>query len=194
MRDSLRMPKLLLALCLVAAVAAADADVHARLDHGEILVEVTPVPGSDVPQLRMQGVVDAPPARVWDVIDHCAQYRERLPRIAASTELGREGNVVRCQVTVDAPWPMSNLTAVTRAVHTVSPGLYKREWKMESGDYELNEGGWTLTAFDAAGTRTLAVYVVRTKPKAHVPGFLQEFAQKKALPDVIRALRDFVAR
>jgi ribosome-associated toxin RatA of RatAB toxin-antitoxin module len=183
-------PLLVVLLLAAAAVARADDDRQAKLDHGEILVDAEEVPGSEVPRILMEGVIDAPPAVVWEIIQHCAEYRKILPRIAESEELSREGDVVRCRTVVETPWPMKNLSSINRAVHTTGGGVWKREWKLESGDYLMNEGSWTLTPFDAAGGRTRVVYRVRTQPKSSVPHFVQGFAQKKALPDVLAAIRN----
>jgi hypothetical protein len=184
---------LLLTLLLVslrASAAPPDDALRARLDEGEIVVDAEP--GGAMPFLTMQGVVDAPPEAVWDVVSHCGLYRGRMPRIAESEELPRDGDQLRCRVVVEAPWPVRNLTAITRALHTVQPGVWKREWALESGDYVINEGSWTLTPFDAAGTRTLVVYRLHAEAKLAVPAVLQEIAQKRALPETLEGVRRVV--
>lgn len=193
-RNSCSMRVLLLVLMTLSLPAFAADDEAARLARGEAIVSVEREAGSGVPLLRLAGVIDAPPAKVWPLIDQCARYKDRLPRIAESQELSRAGDVVRCRVVVDAPWPVADIAAVTRAVHTIKPGLFMREWKLETGDYVVNEGRWVLTPFDAAGTRTLARYEVRAQPKGSMPEVLRELAQKKSLPQLLQALREHAAR
>jgi hypothetical protein len=181
---------ILLASLAAAAVPAAD-DLHGKLGKGEVVVDVEP--GGAVPLVTMQGVVDAPPEVVWDVVSHCGLYRGRLPRVAESEELPPDGDHVRCRTVVETPWPWKPLTSITRALHTVRPGVWKREWALESGDYITNEGSWTLTPFDAAATRTLVVYRLRAQVNMSVPLIMQEIAEKQALPETLAAVRRVVA-
>ena len=177
--------------CAALADAPLDDAMRARLDAGEIVVESDPA--DPMPFLTMQGVVDASPEVVWDVVSHCGLYRGRMPRIIDSEELAPDDGKVRCRTVVETAWPMSNLTSITRARHTVGEGVWRREWKLESGDYAFNEGSWTLTPFDAAGTRTLVVYRLHAEANLHVPLVMQQIAQKRALPDTLVAVRRVVA-
>ena len=181
----------LLLVCSRVSADPADDAMRARLEQGEIVVDA--VPAEPMPFLTMRGVVDAPPEVVWDVVSHCGLYRGRMPRIIDSEELASEGGHVRCRTVVETAWPMGNLTSITRAVHTVGVGVWKREWALESGDYAFNEGSWTLTPFDAAATRTLVVYRLHAQAKLHVPLIMQQIAQEHALPETLIAVRRVVA-
>jgi len=188
--------RLLLRAILLFACAASAADplddaMRARLAAGEIVVDS--VDAEPMPVLVMQGVVDAPPEIVWDVVSHCGLYRGRMPRIVDSEELAPDDGMVRCRTVVETAWPMGNLTSISRARHTVGAGVWKREWALESGDYIFNEGSWTLTPFDASATRTLVVYRLHAQANLPVPLVMQQLAQKRALPDTIAALRRIVA-
>jgi hypothetical protein len=185
---------LAVAVLLVGSAASADPPddaMRARLEAGEIVVD--DVPAGPMPFLTMQGVVDAPPEVVWDVVSHCGLYQGRMPRIVESEELASDGEHVRCRTVVETAWPMGNLTSISRALHTVGPGVWKREWALESGDYVFNEGSWTLTPFDASATRTLVVYRLHAQANLHVPLVMQQIAQKRALPDTLAAVRRVVA-
>jgi len=176
------------AVLTLSAPARGVPSVTDRLGAGEIVVRIERA-GDGVPKARMEAVIDVPPERVWAVIGRCETYKDRFPRIADSQELSRDGDTVRCRVVIDAPWPLSDLTAITRATHTVAAGTYRRAWVLESGDYEVNEGSWILVPFGADNKRTHAIYEVRAKPRNSVPAFVRDLAQEKALPDVIHALR-----
>lgn len=175
---------------LPAPARSAQGDTKSRLASGEIIVTTKPVAGSSVPWSRAMGVVDAPPDRVWSVIERCGDYEKTMIRTTKAEELSRKGNKVRCRVTIDMPFPLSDLTAVTDAIHTVIPGKkYKRAWSLVEGDYNKNEGSWTLLPFDADGQRTLVSYEVHAEPKIPVPDGIQRAAQKKTLPKLIENLR-----
>ena len=172
-----------------------DAAMKIRLGRGEVLMGTEPVAGSSSPRLVVRAVIDAPPEAVWKHIDQSARYQEFMPRVKQSQELSREGPDIRTRMTVEMPFPLKNLTATTRARHTVEPGVrYVREWKLEEGDYHVNEGSWTMVPFEGDATRTLAVYRVHVVPKIPSPKAIQSAAQEKAMPKLIEALRERVRR
>ena len=178
-------------LATLLAPTAGHAD-DARLAKGEVLVTSREVAGCELPEVTAQAVVDAPPDRVWRIIDDCNHYKRHMPRVSASRELERKGNTVQCEVTVDMPFPLSDLTAVTQAEHVIGPPRWSRTWKLVRGDYDRNEGSWNLTAFDAAGTRTRVVYRLQVAPKTMVPNALVKKAQLNTLPDLMHRLREAV--
>jgi len=171
------------------AKATADAERKKKLTSGEVLLDTFAVPGFETAAVVVQGVVDATPEVTWTVIESCTQYKNYMPRIIESDELSRVDGVIRCRTKLDSPWPVDDLVGTTLARHTVGEGRWLREWRMESGDYKYIVGSWTLVPFDGDPKRTLAIYFVHSEPKGGVPGPLREFAQRTALPDVIRSLR-----
>jgi ribosome-associated toxin RatA of RatAB toxin-antitoxin module len=178
-----------LSLAWASTAHAADADRN-QLDTGAVLVTTAPFAGSDVPQITMRAVVDAAPDRVWSIIDHCGRYKDTMPRIKDSQELSRKGTTVRCKVTVNSPWPIKALVAVTASQHIVVPGKsWVRAWQFESGDYKSNVGSWTLTAFEGNPKRTLIVYQDHSEPTIWVPDWLLNYAIKKGLPSLVEKLR-----
>ena len=177
-------------LILLFFSATAFASEEARLADGEILVTAQNVAGSDVPKAIVKGVINAPPQRVWDIVSNCDRYEGRLPRIRAAREIERSGNTVVCEVTVALPFPISDLTARTRATHTEGPREWRREWTLIEGDYQRNDGSWVLTPFQGDPNRTLAVYTVHAEPNSRVPQRLRNRAQESSLPDVIETLRN----
>lgn len=179
---------------LAAAAGPARADREARLAGGEILTRVVDVPGSDAPKAQAWGVVDAPPAAVWAVIEDCARYAGTLPRVGKSELVRREGSHFFCRVSIDMPFPISDLWSVTDAVHVVGPPKWSRTWRFVEGTYTTNEGGWKLTAFGPGGARTLVEYWVHAEPETAIPGFVQRLAQEKSLPGVIEAVRAAVRK
>jgi ribosome-associated toxin RatA of RatAB toxin-antitoxin module len=166
----------------------------ARAGDDGIQVWTEPVAGSETPVAVVQAVVDAPPAALWEIISRCADYKNRMPRIASSKELSRSGDehkafTTTCEVTADLPFPLSDLTSVNRAEHIVEPGVrYVRSWKLISGDYDLNEGSWTLVALDG-GARTKVTYRLRAKPRVPLPDAMLRQVQQGTLPDMMRNLR-----
>jgi hypothetical protein len=181
---------LALAASLVLTPATASADDEAdRLDKGEVVVTTRVVKGSDTPETIGKAVIDAPPVKVWNIINRCADYVRTMPRIKASQELSRQGSKVVCRVTVEMPAPYSDLTSTSEAAHTESPPRYSRVWRMLSGDYKVNSGSWVLTPYKGDARRTLAVYQVQAEPKAWVPAWIRKKAQQRSLPEMMERLR-----
>jgi len=178
----------LLALLLWSPDAAAK-DWHRALDQGEIVVYTTAVKGSDVPATVVKAVINTAPERVWRLVSHCGDYPRTMLRIKAGTEVSRKGNDIVCRVTVDMPFPYSDLTATTRVVHQVGGGRWSRRWTLMHGDYTANSGAWLLRRFGGDGNRTLVLYSAHAVPKAWVPGWVRDRAQKKTLPEMITKLR-----
>jgi len=171
-----------------------DPQARARLERGEVLIETEPVPGAALPRVFMDAVIEAPPERVWSLINNTRDYKRTMPAVKRVEELSREqdGELerVRVRLTVGMPFPLKDLTSITRAVHTVRPGeYYQRAWELESGDYDANEGAWTLTPFEGDARRTHVRYQVLAAPRIRIPGAVLKLAQKKALPKLIEHLR-----
>jgi ribosome-associated toxin RatA of RatAB toxin-antitoxin module len=175
-------------LCSLAAPVRAEEDRHALLERGEILTEMKDLAGSDLPEVTMTAVINAPPEKVWDIVSHCANYAKTMVRIKEAHELSRDGDNVRCETIFDAPWPLPNLKAVTNVKQTVAADRWVREWKLESGDYKENTGRWTLTTW--APGRTLVEYRIHSVPNISVPAALQRMGIKSALPKLVEKLRE----
>ncbi|MFP4596820.1 MAG: SRPBCC family protein [Persicimonas sp.] len=188
------IPMILVALCIVAGASAAIAQDRASLSKGEIHVATEDVAGSDVPSMTMTAVIDAPPQKVWEIVSDCDKYESRMPNINEARELKREGNKVFCEVEVDLPFPLSNLTAVTEAVHKTSSKKWSRTWTLVRGDYSVNNGSWVLSPFEDDAKRTLAVYTVHADPDTFVPDWAREKAQKSSFPDLMERLRKEVKK
>jgi len=117
-----------------------------------------------------------------------------MPRVKRSEELWREGDENRMRTTIDMPFPLKNLTATTLAKHIIVPGeRWERTWKMESGDYAVNEGSWVLTPFPGNAQKTYVSYQAIVHPKVMIPKAIQSMVQEKAMPKMIEALRERVA-
>lgn len=176
---------------LMLALLGAEPDpVTAQLERGEIIVRATEVEGSKVPLASVEAVIDVAPERVWAIISDCGSYQKTLPRIAKSELLKREANTVTCRVTADMPFPLADLTSVTRGVETVVPGQrWSRAWTLVEGDYVSHTGGWELSAWKGDKTRTHLRYRIQAEPKIAVPQALINAAQKSALPDLVEHVR-----
>ena len=183
----------LLSLVLLSAPPVGD-ELEARVGKGEILLSTEKVLGSDMPKVKVRAVIDAPPEKVWAVIDDCGGYSRHLPGLKASSELSRSGHHVICRSTAAMPFPFKDLTVDTVATQTVVPGIrWTRNWTMVKGDYEVNDGSWVLTPFQRDRNRTLAVYELHVSPKIGVPRAMVAEGEQNALKDIVLRLRQLTS-
>ena len=192
------MRRLAKAGALIAALAAAEAsaaepalspDDLRRVEAREIVVTTEPVPGHKLPRTRMVGLIQAPPEKVWAIIQDCNRYAQTMPRTLESHELERNGDRVHCKAKVDMPFPLGDLVSDTEAVHTIEPGVrYERRWTLRGGDFDANEGSWTLEPRDG-GAATLVRYQSLFVPKVSIPAWIQKWATTVTMPGMLEGLR-----
>jgi len=177
-------------LVLVAAPARAADRWEQALARGEILVH-----REGAAEVVVKAVVDAAPQRVWALVSRCGRYTTTMERIKAARELSREAGQVVCRVTVDMPFPYSDLTATTRAVHAEDRERqrFSRRWNQIEGDYRVNRGSWELRPFNGDRRRTLVIYRAEAVPRAWVPDWIREKAQRRSLPRMIERIRRLAA-
>ncbi len=167
-----------------------DPATAAKLTRGELIIETKDVAGSAVPAIHVKAILDAPPERVWELIDRVGDFQHNMAGVKRSAELSREGDRVRARLTVGMPFPLRDLTSVTDAIHTVIPGeRYQREWHLVEGDYRVNGGRWTLYPHVQDRTRTLAIYILHAEPLIPVPLAIQRLVAAKAVPRLFAHLR-----
>jgi ribosome-associated toxin RatA of RatAB toxin-antitoxin module len=179
-----------LSLPLLVGADALGADRWERaLSRGEVLVE------SKAAVVVVKAVVEAAPERVWALVSRCGRYPRTMERIKAARELSRKADRVVCRVTVDMPFPYSDLTATTRAVHSEDRAhqRFSRRWDQIEGDYKVNRGSWELSPFNGDKRRTLVIYRAEAVPRAWVPDWIRTTAQRRSLPRMIERIRRLVA-
>lgn len=153
------------------------------VDPGAVDVRTSAVKGSDMPKITAKAVLSQPPEKVWAIISDCSKYKGRMPRVAAAKLVKQEGNKYTCEVTVEVPFPFSNLTAVTEATHEQSSAGMSRRWKLLRGDYKRNDGSWEIKPIDG-GKKSEVTYTLHVEPNTALPASILEAAQKKAIPDL----------
>lgn len=181
--------------CLVPQLAFGQTDE--ALEAGEVFVKTRPVKGSEIPEFVVTGVVDAPPEKVFEVVGNCDRFAERMPRVAGGKILGWNGKTSAiCQVTIDLPFPLSNLTSVTVDKRKLGPDEWSRRWSLRDteADYHVNNGSYSLRPWKGNKNRTLLVYTIHAVPKTVIPDFLRERAQFKSLPKLVVRIREEVAK
>jgi len=188
-------PSFLARRALLGASILATSLFAAEAPAGDVSVDVrsVAVKGSDTPKIVATGVIAQPPEKVWKVISDCSKYKARMPHVAKARLVKHEGNKFTCEVTISMPFPLSDLTAVTEAVHEESDKGMSRRWKLVRGDYKVNSGSWEIKPHDG-GKKSKIVYTVHAEPNTSLPGWIREAAQKKAIPDLFERVASEAAK
>jgi hypothetical protein len=167
-----------------------DAEQREGLAAGEVIVQpLAPTDGAGV-ATRGIAVVQAPPTRVWPVVRDCGEFSQFMPRVKESAQLEREGGSSICRTVMGTPFPFPDLFVEVRSVEQTLPdGGFRRHWTLLRGDFERNQGAWTVLPWGDRSEQSLLVYESDAKAKTIVPDFIQRAAQRETLPGGMRAIR-----
>ncbi len=142
------------------------------------------------------GVIEAPLARVREVVDAAAAFDEFMPRmIESDVEPVSPGVYLNRQV-LDMPFPAQDrrytVRVETEAFETSAGPGWQARWTYvkDSGDIRESTGSWTLLPLDRG--RTVVVYQVLTDPGGTLPAWIVDFAVPRTLRGVLDAVRDRV--
>lgn len=190
----MRALRLIPLICFGILLPAQAATPEERLATGEVLVRpLKPTDGVGV-AAEAFGIVNAPPEKVFAVVEDCARFKEFMPRTKDSALRRMEGEARICFVEISMPFPLSNLWSEVRSVSKPLPaGGFERSWTMIKGTYSRNNGKWTVQPWGADGQRSLVTYRVDVNPDSMVPDAIIRKAQTSSLPDMYEALRKRVA-
>ena len=181
--------RLLLLLLITLPALANDA---AKLKKGDVLVTTKKLDDGSILAI-VHAIIKSPPAKVWQLIEDCSKYDTTMSNTKNAKELSRKGGDIVCQVEIVTPFPLANLHATTAVRHSIKEGVYRRSWRLLKGDFIKNEGAWILSPV-ADGKETHVEYRVNARTKIPLPGFIQESAQKRTLPELIGHLRKQLAK
>ena len=172
-----------------AELPGATPEEAAQLLAGEVLVTAeAPASGAGV-TVTARGLVEAPADRVFEVVKDCGRFADFMPRTLSSQRTEEPAGSILCEVKIDLPFPMDDLTAITRSkIETGSDGTLTRRWALAGGDYLENKGHWSVRPLKT-GQRALLEYHLEVQPKSSVPDAVARQAQKSALPEVFEAIR-----
>ncbi|MEE2902298.1 MAG: SRPBCC family protein [Myxococcota bacterium] len=182
-------------LPVISSTSAFSRDELKRIEQGDILVDRgTPKDGEGV-TARMVALIDAPVSKVAPAVHECEHFSKFVPRTIKSEKRSQSGNHRLCYVEIDAPFPLSNLWALTDAYsRSFDDGRFLRKWYLREGTFKKNTGYWSLLPHGDKSNKTIAIYWVETKPDISVPDFIIRSAQASSLPKLIKAIRKRVAR
>ncbi|MBX5481719.1 MAG: SRPBCC family protein [Myxococcaceae bacterium] len=167
---------------------------------GPVTIRTREVPGSDVHEYEVTGALDAPAFDLQATLTDPERFPKFMPHVTEARILDHAGNVDRVYTRIDPPMaaPRDYVTEVTlvESVRADGTGTFRQTWHAltdalpeRSGvtRITINEGSWVITP-TADGRKSRIVYRFRVDPGGWVPGFVADLANKKAIPETLRAI------
>ncbi len=162
--------------------------------------------GSRVREVMAESSIEAPVNEVLKVVSDYANYAEFMPYVKKCEVLDeRNGEVVVFQQLDFLP-PISDryYTIVLKKISDPQQeGGVQVQWKLAMDErakktgkgigVPINRGGWRLLP-ESNGTGTKIYYYVLTDPGGSIPAWVSNIANTVAVPKIIRAVRDRVAK
>lgn len=175
---------------------------YTEFNKSGITVYTRVVAGSDIKEFKGVGLIDAPVEVVNNVLDDIPNLANWMPDCLVSRIVEKKSNdyMVLYQV-IKTPWPLNSRdftfeTKITkdkdkiiRTVKAVPHSSYP-----PSGNYVRitnMTGQWTLLKQDN-GTRTLAIYQIKTDPAGNIPVAVANSTSKKLPYETLIRLRQQV--
>jgi hypothetical protein len=159
--------------------------------------------GTDVREVKAQGMIDAPPQAVWKAIRDYEAYTKTMPYTEVSKILDREEgekvlyvyNVIKAPLVDRRDYAIK---VVDESDWRDGQGYLKVSWtaandrapKLAEGTVrvEVNDGYWKLEPREG-GAKTFATYYLYTNPGGALPKWVVNRANGSAVPDVFQCVR-----
>jgi hypothetical protein len=189
------------ACALMLLALSADGGWTRAGDEEGILVEQRRESGSQVRELRAEGVIDAPPAACLAVVRDTGFFRRSMPFVEVAEVVGREGESVIYFHTRVAPPLCSARESTVRVWVEPLPGTdagWRQAWTIANDRgpapasdailVPMTSGSWEFHAIEG-GRRTRARYRIESDPGGDLPGWLIDRGNASAVLDAYRELR-----
>lgn len=158
---------------------------------------------SGLQELRAEGVIDAPPEKVWKVLRDYDRYANRMPYVQEARTVGEErgGKVSYVYTLLALPLVQRRdyvLKLVDESQWSSGRGFLKISWSVDNARapekpadvvrMTLNVGSWLLEPV-AGGRSTRVVYSLHCDPGGGLPRWIAKMGNGVAVPEVFTALQ-----
>ncbi|HUF77367.1 MAG TPA: SRPBCC family protein [Thermoanaerobaculia bacterium] len=205
------MPRILPALALLSALPAAGSGgdlaalipeltppLLARLEAGEVVTRLIPIPGEKERQGLAARLLAAPPERLFRALADPDHWPEWVPFLERSERPNGPAGAPVWSLAFDLPLPLRDRHYRAR-VTTSEPagegaGLWTVSWDSVPGSGNIASARGAFTLARHGPKRTLVVFRTATDTGDHTPRILQERALLKSLPWLLDGLRQQAGR
>jgi ribosome-associated toxin RatA of RatAB toxin-antitoxin module len=141
------------------------------------------VPSRGIWPGRAMCVINAPADKVFAVINDFAAYKEFVPKIVGSRQIGSD----RFELTGMFPWPISETRLLLKVDRGNKGNARFIRWEMTSGTLREYQGIAWISPWGKQ--RTVLTYEMLAVPRIFAPTGLMTIGLRKATGLVIRAIR-----
>lgn len=172
---------------------------------GPLTVKTRDVRGSDIKEYLVEGEIDASVQDLQETLCDPERFAKFMPHVKEARLLERDGRTDQVYVLVEPPIGGSRdyVTEVRllESVRQDGSGKFRQQWRAlpkavpeRSGvtRITLNEGSWKIEP--GADGRSRITYRFRVDPGGWVPSFVADMANKKAIPENVRAIESEAKR
>lgn len=187
---------------LFAGAALAASGWELKTTSGSIKIYNRSKEGSDLKELKAEGIIEAPPHACFNVVNDEGRYKEFMPYTADSKVIRKnaDGSKIVYQ-RLDTPFVSDRdyTMIITGKIVRNEKGevVYRKNWSSANHlgpaaidgvvRVKTNEGHWLFEPLDG-GKRTRATYYLFTDPGGALPSFIINAANGKAVPGVFEAV------
>jgi ribosome-associated toxin RatA of RatAB toxin-antitoxin module len=156
------------------------------------------VPGSAVREVKVETVFDAPPGRIWEVIQDVPRRPEWMPFVSeAQVVVPQQGNSRSVYQRIDPPL-VSDRDYTVRNTSRVDPqaGVFEQEFVVRNEDgpppaqgvvrVTVIRGRWSLEPVGVGKTRIR--YWVHTDPGGAIPAWMVNYGSRYSVQRLLEAI------
>lgn len=160
---------------------------------------------ANIHDIRVEAILAATPAKVFNVISDYAHYPDFMPYVKTSEVIKVVEDTHWVFQQLALPFPVSDRYYTIRLVadkHLADAGSYRVDWTLAGPDVPersgngvrllTNTGYWHLRSADE-GKGTHVTYFIHIDPGGALPAWVINIANKESAPSVVKAVRTRVA-
>lgn len=165
-----------------------------------ISVYTREVPDSKIQEVRAEAMLKAAPSKIWKVILDYENYKDFMPFTKESEITHKEKDIIYFYTRLQFGWGIGDRYYTIKIENKENPEekiAYKSNWDLAEKytkapteptaiGVPINKGYWELINED--GEKTKVIYYLYTNPGGEVPAIIANFANKDALPKIIKAV------
>jgi len=181
---------------------SADNDWQSVDDRAGVAIYCRSRVGSRIKEFKGTGLIDAPPARVEQVLQDVRSYAGFMPYVKEARTLSVNGAQALAYQQLSIPL-LSDRDYTVKVEHGTLTGplgvTFRDTWQTANdlGPAEIpgvvrvkvDEGSWLLEPTGPQGASTQATYQIYTDSGGAVPAFMANHASEMAIPKIFEAIR-----
>ena len=161
-----------------------------HLEKGEILSYLKKIEGTKLSIGEAQAIIEAPPARVWNMVTDYNRQDEFAPRTKEIEITKIMGNVVWVYMVLDAPWPLEDAKFTLKVLHDKEE--LRTNWNLVEGNIQESYGSWDLDPVPGKPNQTLAKYTLLYDDGRPIPKWIVNTFTRMAVKEIMVLVRQHV--